>query len=253
MENNENLVTKVTENTEQTAEETPKTYTQAELDAIVGKRLARQEAKFRKENDRKYGDLINTLETGTGKKGVDELNNAFTEFYESKGVKIAKRPEYSTKDIETLARAEANEIINGGFEDVVDEVDRLTEIGAENMTEREKAVFKVLAEHRYSTEQSRELAKIGVTEDIYNSQDFKEFQKMFAKDTPIAKVYETYAKTQPKKEIKTMGSMKTSESANNGIKDYYSPEEARQFSKKDFDENPALFAKVLECMPKWKR
>ena len=50
---NENLVTEVTENVENTTEETPKTYTEAEfnakLDEVLGKKIARKEAKIRKE------------------------------------------------------------------------------------------------------------------------------------------------------------------------------------------------------------
>ena len=55
MENTETFVTEVTENVEQTTEQTPKMYSQEEVDAIVGKRLARKEARIRKEYDRKYG------------------------------------------------------------------------------------------------------------------------------------------------------------------------------------------------------
>ena len=59
MNENENLVTEeVAENVEQTTEETQqtaKTYTQEEVDAIVGKKKARWEAKMRKENERTYG------------------------------------------------------------------------------------------------------------------------------------------------------------------------------------------------------
>ena len=251
MENNENLVTEVTEKVEQTTEETPKTYTQPEVDAIVGKRLARQEAKIRKDYDRKYGDLVNTLETGTGTKGVDELNKAFTQFYESKGIKLTKKNDYSTKDIETLAQVDADEIIRGGFDDVVEEAERLKELGAENMTAREKAVFKRLAEYVKNTEDGKELAKIGVTADIYNSAEFKDFQKMFTPDTPIAKVYETYAKTQPKKNINTMGSMKNSTSDEGTVKDFYTRDEALKFTKKDFDNNPALYKAVQASMLKW--
>lgn len=251
MENNENLVTEVTENVEQTTEETPKTYTQAEVDAIVGKRLARQETKIRKDYDRKYGDLVNTLETGTGKKGVDELNNAFTEFYESKGLKITKKPDYSDKDIETLAQAEADEIIRGGFDEVVEEVDRLNELGAENMTAREKEVFKKLAEHRRNAEISNELAKIGVTADVYNSKEFNDFKSKFNPNTPIAEIYNIYASTIPKKDIKTMGSMKNSTSGDGTVKDYYTRDEALQFTKKDFDNNPALYKAVQASMLKW--
>ena len=255
MENNENLVTEeVAENTVQTAEETPhaaKTYTQEEVDAIVGKKIARTKAKVQKDYDRKYGGLMDVLEAGTGKRDVGELTDAFGKFYESKGVKINKTPDYSAHDLETLARADADEIIRGGFEEVVEEVDRLAELGAANMTAREKALFKVLAEHRQNAERGNELAKIGVAEDVYNSAEFKDFQKMFAPDTPITKVYETFVKTQPKKEFKTMGSMKNATIDNGAVKDFYSYEEATKFTKKDFDNNPELLKAVEASMAKW--
>ena len=129
----------------------------------------------------------------------------------------------------------------------------MAEIGVENMSAREKARFKILAEHRHAKELGNKLAEIGVTEEEYNSPEFKEFRGMFDKNTPIEKVYETFRKTQPKKEIKTAGSMKTTVSTDNGIKDYYSPEEVRKFTKKDFDENPALFKAVCDSMPRWKK
>ena len=251
MNENENLVTEVTENAEQTAEQTPKSYTDEEVNAIVGKRLARQEAKIRKEYDRKYGRLTDVLKAGTGKESVDEMTDTFEKFYESKGIKINKPQEYSARDLETLAKADASEFISAGYEDVVDEVDRLAEIGVENMTAREKAMFKVLAEHRQNAERAQELTKIGVGEDVLNSPDFKEFQRMFREDTPISKVYEQYTKSQPKKEIKTMGSMK-SQSADKGVKEYYSFEEASKFTKKDFDNNPDLLRAVEASMQKWR-
>lgn len=255
MNENENLVTEVTENTEQTVEETPaaKTYTQEEVDAIVGKKIARTKAKIQKEYDRKYGDLTDVLRAGTGKENVEDMTDTFKKFYQSKGVKIPTKADYSAKDIETLARTDADEYINAGFEDVIEELDRLKDIGVERMTAREKAAFSILAEHVKTTEDTNALAKAGITAEEYNSAEFKEFQKMFDKNTPIEKVYETYRKTQPKKEFKTMGSMKTTESKDNGVKDYYSPEEARKFTKKEFDENPALFKSVCDSIPKWKK
>jgi hypothetical protein len=253
MENKENLEVNTSENVEQTTEETqqPKTYTQEEVDAIVGKAKARAKAKIEKDYNRKYGDLMDTLKAGTGKEDVEELNDTFTKFYESKGIKINKKPNYSTKDIETLATAEANEIINAGYEDVVEEVDRLAEIGAENMTAREKAVYKALAEHRQKAERSKELAKIGVTDAEYNSPEFKEFASMFRSDIPITKVYDQYRKSQPKKEIKPMGSMKNTTSDDNGVKDFYTIEEARKFTNKDFENNPKLFEQVVKSSHKW--
>ena len=257
MDMNETLVTEeVAENTEQTAEQSPKTYTEAEfnakLDEILGKKIARREAKIRKEYDRKYGDLVDTLKAGTGKESVDEMTDSFKKFYESKGIKMPTKPDYSAKDIETLAKAEADDIIRGGIEDVVEEVDRLTEIGVDKMTAREKALFKVLAEHRQTTERANELAKIGVTEDVYNSQEFKDFQRKFNPNTPISDVYDIYKKTQPQKQFKTMGSMKNSTADTSTVKDFYSYEEAVKFTKKDFDNNPALLKAVEASMAKWK-
>ena len=257
MNEQENLVVNETaENTEQTVEETPvKTYTEAEfnakLDEVLGKKIARREAKIRKEYERKYGNLEEVLKAGTGKNSVEEMTETFANFYREKGVQIPQKPTYSAKDIEVLARAEADEIIRGGFDEVVEEVDRLTAVGAANMTAREKAVFKVLAEHRQSAERGKELSKLGVTEEVYNSQEFKDFAGKFNPNTPIKDIYDIYHKTQPKKEIKTMGSMKNSESGDNGVKDFYTVEEARQFTKKDFDKNPALFAAVEKSMLKW--
>ena len=252
MNENENLVTEnVAENVEQTTEQTPqaKTYTQEEVDAIVSRRNARTRAKIEKEYERKYGNLVDTLKAGTGKESVDEINDTFKEFYTNKGITIPERPKYSDRDVETLAKADAEEIIRSGFEEVVEEVDRLAEIGAANMTAREKALFRVLAEHRQNTETSNELAKIGVTEDVYKSAEFQEFKSMFTKDTPIAKIYETYAKTQPKKDIKPMGSMK--QTTNKGVKDFYTPEEAKRFTQAEINSNPALVAAIERSMQKW--
>lgn len=252
MENIENLELNGSENVETTTEEIPaKTYTQEEVDAIVGKRIARTKAKIEKDYQRKYGDLENVLKAGTGKESVEEMTDTFKEFYTKKGIKIPEKPTYSAKDIEVLARAEAEEFIRGGYEDVVEEVDRLTELGAANMTAREKAVFKVLAEHRQNTERTKELTKIGVTEDVYNSAEFKEFAGKFNPNTSINDIYDIYRKTQPKKEIRTMGSMKNSSSDSGTVKDFYTKDEALQFTKKDFDKNPALYKAVQESMLKW--
>lgn len=253
MENNENFVANAAENTEQTAEQTPKMFTQDEVNDIVGKSKARMRAKFEKENQKRYGDLEAVLKAGMGKEDIGEITDDLREFYGTKkGIKMPTKPNYTEQDIEVLARADADEIIRGGFEEVVDEVDRLTALGAANMTAREKAVFKVLAEHRQDAERGKELSKIGVTEDVYGSKDFKDFAGKFTANTPINEIYDLYSKTQPRKEHKTMGSMKNNESADSGVKDFYSVEEARKFTKKDFDNNPALFAAVERSMLKWK-
>lgn len=255
MNENENLVlNEGAEKAEQTAEQTQqqKTYTEDEVNAIVGKKKSIVEAKLRKEYERKYGDLESVLKAGMGKEDMGEITEDLRKFYVSKGAKIEKKPEYSAKDIETLARAEADEIIRMGDEEAAEEFERLEALGSK-MTKRDQATFKILAEHLQNAATSQELKKLGVTEEEYNSSEFKEFRSMCREDIPIGKVYETFKKTQPKTEHRTMGSMKTTESQDNGIKDYYSPEEARKFTKADFDKNPALFKAVCDSMPKWKK
>ena len=249
MEHIDNLVTEeqVAENVEITTEEIPvKTYTQEEVDAIVGKRIARKEAKIRKEYDRKYGELTEVLEAGTGKKGVDELKDTFQSFYASKGIRMPEKPNYSAKDIEVLAKAEAAEFINGGFEEVVEEVDRLAAITVEKMTAREKALFKELATYRQNAERGKALSKLGVTEDVYGSEDFKAFASKFNTNTPIEDVYSIYAKTLPRKEHKIMGSMKNT-TPDKGVKDHYTPEELSKLSAADLrDDN--VWAAVRRSM-----
>ena len=261
MNENENLVLDDTENVETvTTEENTgeeqveipvKTYTQEEVDEIVGKRLARNTAKIRKEYTKKYGDLENVLKAGTGKDNIVELTDTFRSFYEQKGIHIPSEPTYSGRDIEVLAKAEADDIISAGFEEVVEEVDRLAELGIENMSAREKQVFKELAEYRQNAERSNELSKLGVTEDVYNSKEFKDFASKFGTNTTITEIYEIYNKMQPKKEVRTMGSLKNNTTNDTGVKDFYTRDEALKFTKKDFDNNPELFKAVEKSMLKW--
>jgi hypothetical protein len=259
MENNENFAP-AAENVVVTTEEAPKTFTQEDVDRMVKEKLdevlpgkiARKEAKLRKEYDRKYGRLEEVLKAGTGKENVEEVTDTFEQFYAGKGIKLPQKPSYTESDIAVLAKADAEEIIKGGYEDVVEEVNRLVDIGVENMTAREKAMFKTLAEHRQKTERSRELGKIGVTEDVISSPAFKEFASKFNSNIPITEVYSLYEKTQPKKEHHTMGSMKSNVPPENGLKDFYSYEEAKKFTKADFDKDPALYKRVVESMTKWK-
>ena len=262
MNGNENLALENAENVEVTTEQTTEQVTQPEkvyteedfnkkLDEVLGKKIARNTAKIRKEYEKKYGELENVLRAGTGKEDVGEMTNTFRQFYEGKGIQIPKEPTYSARDIEALAKADASDIISAGLDDVIEEVDRLADIGLNNMTEREKAVFRQLAEYRQTAERGKELAKIGVTEDVYNSKEFKDFAGKFSANTSITEIYEIYNKMKPRKEVRTAGSMTSATQTDTGVKDFYTRDEALQFTKADFDKNPALFKAVEQSMHKW--
>lgn len=262
MEDNENLVTEgneeVSENVEQTTEETPKIYSEEELNSkvneITGRRIARKEAKIRREFDTKYRDLEEVLRAGTGQKfeNVEEMTDYLKHFYEGNGVKIPEKASLSDSENAILAKAEAEDIISSGYDEVVGEVERLAALGAAKMTAREREVFKTLAEYRKSADEARELSSLGVPSEVYESDEFKSFAKKFAQTTPIRDVYEIYRQTQPKKEHKTAGSMKQTPAEDNGVRDYYSFEEASRFTRDDLDKNPALYEAIVKSMPKWK-
>ena len=255
MENNENFVEQ-TENVEQTTEETvvepAKVFTQDDLNAAVSKAKARERAKITKKFEREYGGIADVLRTGTGEEDLGKIADTFKKHYEGRGVKFESKS-MSDRDVAVLAQADANEIINSGYEEVVEEVERLADIGVENMTAREKVLFKTLAEHRHNAERSAELSSIGVTEDVYNSQEFKDFASQFNPTIPVKDVYDIYRKTQPKKEIRTPGSMKNTIPSDDDIKDFYTVEEARRFTEADFKKNPKLFDKVVESSRKWNK
>lgn len=258
MENLENeVMEQVTENVEQTTEQTPKTYTQQEFDAevdlkvkekldqVLPGKIARQEARIRKEYDRDYGELVGLLRAGTGKETVADITSSMRDYYGSRGVKAPEKPQYSQRDIEVLANAEAEDIIRAGLDEVVAEVDRLAKVGAANMNPREKALFATLAKHRQSQERASELTKLGVTADVYNSKEFQDFAAKFNPATPIADVYNIFAATRPKKEFTTMGSMKQGPAS--GVKDYYSPEEIAKLSDEELDD-PKVWEAVRRSM-----
>lgn len=261
-EENEKPVTEeVTENVEQPTEEVveaveePKLYTEAEfnkkLDEVLARKIARKENRIRKEYDKKYSKVENVLNAGLGTKTIDEATDKLAQFYKQKGVKIPEQSNYNERDLELLAKAEADDIISSGYEDLVEEVDRLADIGIENMTPRETLVFRKLAEERKKQEDAKELASIGVTEKVTESAEFKSFVSKLNPDLSLKEKYEMYLQLNPKPKVNPIGSMKTNTSKSNEVKEFYTYEESLQFTKADFDKNPALFKAVEKSMQKW--
>jgi hypothetical protein len=229
-----------------------KTYTQEEVDQIVGKKKAMERARIQKQTDRDYGELLGVLRAGTGKNTVNEITDTFRNYYEKNNVPVPKptAEAHSDKDLEVLAKADAEEIIQGGYDEVVDEMDRLMKIGTDKMTAREKAVFRALAANRSGADRAKELDKIGASKEVYNSREYKDFAKQFRDDVPAAKVYETYQKTRTKS-YETHGSMKNTASSDTLVKDFYTPDEARRFTQKDIASNPDLYKALVNSRKKW--
>lgn len=263
---NENLATEVAENVEETTEETinqseeevpaikkdaeEEMFTRQQIDDMIAKKLARKEAKIRKEYDQKYSRLENVLKAGTGKDNINDITSSLENYYEKNGIEIPEVSDYSDEDIRTLGNYDAESIINDGFDEVVSEVDRLSNIGVDNMTPREKATFQKLATYRQNEEARRELTSKGISEDILDSKEYKEFTKKLSPNLSESEKYDMYVKFQPKK-AEIMGSMSNKSSGDSGVKDFYTRDEALKFTREDFDKNPALFKAVENSMLKW--
>lgn len=277
MENNETLVTDVTENVEELAteelvdgvkveeetevptEEQPKLYTEEDfnkrLDEVLAKKIARKEAKLRREYEEKYSadlELANVVRQGIGEEDTLTAVNRMNEFYKQNGVDI--RPfqrSLSQRDEEVLANAEAEDIISSGYDDLVEEVDRLASIGVENMTPREKLVFSKLASERTRQEALKDLASIGVNKEVLEDKDFIDFSDKLNPNLSVKEKYEMYSKIKPKPKVEQIGSMKGATVKDDGVKDFYSYEESLKFTKADFDKNPKLFEAVEKSMQRW--
>lgn len=221
---------------------------QEQFNTMTKNRLERQ----KREYENKYSRLETVLNAGLGTSNMEEATNKLEGFYREKGIDIPEQPQFSVEDIEALGEKDAKQFIsNYDYEEVVEEVDRLANIGTNNMSPRELALFKNLAEYRQSEGRKRELTSIGVKEDLINSEEFKTFASQFNESTPIKNVYDLYTKTQPKPKVEPIGSMKTTPIKDTGVKEFYTREEALKFTKKDFDNNPELFKAVENSMYKW--
>ena len=278
MENNEILVTDVTENVEELAteelvdgakveetteevvtEETPKLYTEEDfnkkLDEVLAKKIARREAKLRREYEEKYSadlELANVVRQGIGEDDAKEAVTKMSNFYKQNGVDILPfQRSLSQRDEEVLANAEAEDIISSGYDDLVEEVDRLASIGVENMTPREKLVFSKLASERTKQEALKDLASIGVNKEVLEDKGFMDFSNKLNPNLSVKEKYEMYSKFKPKPKVEQIGSMKGTTVKDDGVKDFYSYEESLKFTKADFDKNPKLFEAVEKSMQRW--
>lgn len=243
--------TETDEQVEEVEEKEVKTFTQEELDKIVKDRLSRQESKIREEYEEKYERIEMVLNAGLGTNNLDEATEKMTDFYKSQGVTIPDT-KLTARQERMLANAEACEIIGEGYEEIVKATDNLARKGVDNMTQKEKLMFTKLAEERSKQEALRELASIGVGKDILEDDEFKEFSGKLNPSLSMREKYEMYEKLKPKKKIETIGSMKTGASKDKAIKEFYTIEEARKFTREDLDKNPELMKAIEASMAKWK-
>lgn len=234
---------------EKTDDDSKKLYTEEEMnqrvDELLAKKIARKTNQIEREYRKKYSKLENVLNAGLGTKTVEDATEQLTEFYTNRGITIPDEPNYSEKETEVLANAEANEIISLGYDEIKEETDRLAGIGVDNMSNRDKIIFQKLASERTKMEQEKELASVGIDRTKLEDEEFKDFRRKLSSDLSLKEQYEMFLKFKPKKEVKKIGSMK--QGARAKVKDYYSPEEIDRLTDEELD-NPAVWEAVRKSM-----
>lgn len=227
------------------------------MEEKIKDRLARdrasQERKFSKELS-KYKHLESIMKAGLGVETLDETINKSSEFYKGQGVDIPIYKEESTlseRDEKILAQADAREFIALGKVEMEAEANRIASIPEKQRTLREKTVFNELCKELINMRDIDTLKSKGYETDILNEKKFIDFKSQFNVNTPISQIYEMYNKIhgKPVAQPKSPGSAKTNNS-NNEIKEYYTPEEVRNFTDKDLD-NPKLMLAIEKSMQLW--
>lgn len=252
------------ENTEDTAKDVEETQSdktlrelikenpkyKEEFNNIIKSRLSRRERNMSEDIESKYEKLNNVLKYGLGADNIEDATNQLNEFYSAKGKIIPTNNSESflkEKDLERLAKMDADEFDDE--DEIMDEIERLGKKGVDNMTQKEKFMYKFLAEKHETAERESELLKIGAKKETIDSEEFKKFAKKFAKETPIKEVYEYYENSKPKKDYKPAGSMNNTQTKKE--KTMYTPDEAKKLTKKDLSD-PAVYKALQDSMKSWK-
>jgi len=224
-----------------------KTFTQDEVDEILSKRIKRERNRMEREYSEevnKYKELAYLTEKGLNANNLDETLEKSRKFYEEQGIKYV--PTANTKDEEILAKAYANEIIDeyDSIEDLESYANKLSR--KSNLTNKDKLVLENLVSEINNRKRLTDLKKIGVTEDIYNSKDFRDFESKFTKDTPIDEIYSLYSSKKQVSKPANPGSMKSIKAKEN--KGYITEAEYDKMTDKEIGENMDL---IMKSMPNW--
>ncbi len=243
-----------------------KLYTREEMQAEIDRNIQGRLARVERDNAKKlqeYEELVNTLRAGMGKNdgNVQDLNKDLRKFYKEQGIEIPETVSrgLSEREEKILAKAEAEEIINGG-EDYINQVaNEIYNIPVEMRTVRQKAIFEQLGKHVVQEKAKSQLKEKGVDTSILEDNSFKQFASKFTAQTSIADIYDMYQKVNAKEVAETpkrerpasTGSTKTVTKTNT-VKEYYTEEEASKFTQEELMNNPELLRAVENSMAQWK-
>lgn len=200
----------------------------------------------------KYKQLESVIKAGLGVDNIDEAISQSSEYYKEQGINIPEyHDSYSERDEKILAKADAQEIIELGKDEMEAEANRIASIPFEERSTREKTIFDALCKELISLRDIDELKSKGYKTDVLQTKEFSDFRNQFNVDTPISKIYEMYNKIngQVVEKPRSPGSAKSATTVKQ-IKDYYSPEDFDKLTDEDLN-NPKIMEAVDKSRLQW--
>ena len=261
------------ENDEQVEENSSdvKTYTEEEVEQIKANlkkeydsnsqkifdsRWAREKEKIEKANAQLY-QIEDVLKTQLGATDRNDLVTKLGDFY---NVDISKPTGKLTERQERiLAKADAEDIESLGYEEMVQEANRISRIPKDQRTIHDEVVFESLAKEITEQNNKKELNEKGYDLAILEDDKFRDFRNKLNYNTSITDAVDMYNLLVKGKSIEdkpkpikpaSAGSTKSNVTQAQ-LKDSYTYEEAKRFTKADFDKNPELFKRVQNSMANW--
>lgn len=221
----------------------------------VEERLVRDRInRERKQNKElaKYRQLENVIKAGLGVDNLDDAISKTSDFYKEQGITIPDfKDVYSERDEKILAKADAQEIIELGKNEMEAEANRIASIPEAKRTIREKTIFDTLCKELISLKDVEELRSKGYKTDVLETKEFSDFRNQFNVNTSISTIYEMYNKMhgQVVQQPRSPGSAKSTTTVKQ-IKDYYSPEDFDKLTDEDL-RNPKIMEIVDKSRLQW--
>lgn len=221
----------------------------------VEERLVRDRInRERKQNKElaKYRQLENVIKAGLGVDNLDDAISKTSEFYKEQGINIPDfKDTFSERDEKILAKADAQEIIELGKDEMEAEANRIASIPEAKRSIREKTIFDSLCKELIGLKDIEELSSKGYKTDILKTKEFSDFRNQFNVNTSISTIYEMYNKMhgQVVQQPKSPGSAKSTTTIKQ-IKDYYSPEDFDKLTKEEL-EDPKIMKIIDKSRLQW--
>ena len=260
----ENEIGEFSDNSDTSAEEKEnesKMLTEQEANDLAEKIAKEREARAYRKAEREkreelktYEELVDLLKAGTGKNDLTEIKNDFMNFYKNEGIEIQNNRKLSEREEKILAKAEAEEVISLGEEEVNRVANEIYNKPFDRRSLKEKEMFNLLARHTIQEKAKKELIQKGIDEKILEDNSFKEFASKFNTSTSMSEIYDVYQKINNKEIIQkekpaSPGSVRDIQIQKE--KDFYTPEEVDALTDSDYDKNPKLIDIVQKSMLKW--